>query len=646
MDRLKWRQSLGLFILVAVALVVGGILLSLYRQPPKTIDTALDESLIHLQASRATTFFPNDCVVLSWEVEHIKAIYINGMGTVGVSEQKYCGSTATFTIVLPDNTEHVFTLEMEAWFTRSRNRVLLFVLSCLAVVGLALIGWLPGYYRFKRDTKLLWNDVKASIRCLRHESWTHFFLLMLILAAGFCVRLYLLPHEIDIDEAESFNHYVVVPLFDGIANYNDTNNHLLNTALMHVNFELFGPRLWVMRLPDMLSGVLIILATYCLGRMLFNHDIALVAAALTVSSWALIVASTSARGYGIQGLLVLVALILAAYLLRNENVVAWSLFAVAVALGFFTVPTMLYAFSGIFLWLFVTILLRKKNRSGQVRNLLVFSMGAAWLTSVLYSPTLARLGLSPITGNQYVRPLAHDVFVARVPDALREIWVAWNASLDFLPPALLLILLVMGALTPLRSVIHTIPVYVPLVAVSAAIVWVQQVTPYTRIWIFFLPLYLLLLSAGLVTVLWPIYKRWPRVQALTVLALLAFITEHTLTSLPQNYFNRPYEHIAEQLESDLQENDVLITYNPVMETLAYYLFHVFEDPHIYFFMENLPSPSEGRIFAVIDRWQQLDEVLERVARHELVPGAQPDLVMQDDYLSVYELSFGDLRQIP
>ena len=82
---------------------------------------------------------------------------------------------------------------------------------------------------------------------------------------------------------------------------------------------------------------------------------AISAAALVPSSSMLIEYSTNARGYGIVCLFFMNTILVGAYALRHQNWAAWLLLAVVSALGFYTIPIMLYPFGGVVVWLLISI---------------------------------------------------------------------------------------------------------------------------------------------------------------------------------------------------------------------------------------------------------------------------------------------------
>ena len=150
------------------------------------------------------------------------------------------------------------------------------------------------------------------------------------------------------DEAASFIYYASHPLSIIVTIYGSPNNHILHSILMHAAYRIFGSAEWALRLPAFLAGMAIVPLTYLAARNLPREKAlptrgALIAAALAASAPVLIDYSTDARGYTLLCCFVLICTIAVA---RG----AWRTFAISAALGFYTLPVMLYPFLMLVVW--------------------------------------------------------------------------------------------------------------------------------------------------------------------------------------------------------------------------------------------------------------------------------------------------------
>jgi uncharacterized membrane protein len=187
-------------------------------------------------------------------------------------------------------------------------------------------------------------------------------------------------------------------LWYAITNYHAPNNHVLHTLLVHFSTTLLGYYPWAVRAPAFLAGTLIIPAAYGLGKTVYDRYAALLAAVL-IAWWSVQVAySVTARGYSLVALLSLLTLWLGMLVRREKNLVAWSLIVVLSALGFYTVPVMLFPFGVLFVWLFLENMCAEPGRGYRSKvdytmYWLVAGLASALLTLLFYSPILIYGGM-------------------------------------------------------------------------------------------------------------------------------------------------------------------------------------------------------------------------------------------------------------
>ena len=77
--------SLTVLVCLLAAFAIG-------RSPAPLIDLQFGDTTIHIAADRAWTLWPGDCVVIQWELEGIKSLYIEGAGRIGWGEAEFCPS--------------------------------------------------------------------------------------------------------------------------------------------------------------------------------------------------------------------------------------------------------------------------------------------------------------------------------------------------------------------------------------------------------------------------------------------------------------------------------------------------------------------------------------------------------------------------
>jgi uncharacterized membrane protein len=119
-------------------------------------------------------------------------------------------------------------------------------------------------------------------------------------------------------------------------------------------------------LPAFAAGVLGVPTTYVAIRALNGKHVALITAGLVAGSSGLIEFSTNSRGYSMVCCIWLAILALAVYLLRSPRPSGFLVLGLLAGLGFYAMPTMLYPFGIVMLWLVLRSGQGARRTSGQV----------------------------------------------------------------------------------------------------------------------------------------------------------------------------------------------------------------------------------------------------------------------------------------
>jgi Dolichyl-phosphate-mannose-protein mannosyltransferase len=352
------------------------------------------------------------------------------------------------------------------------------------------------------------------------------------------------------DESASFIYYASHPLSIALTIYGSPNNHILHSVLMHIAYRMFGSAEWALRLPAFLAGVAIVPLTYFAAQRG-----ALIAAALTASAPVLIDYSTDARGYTMLCCFVLLCLIA---LQRN----APRTFALSGALGFFTIPVMIYPFEMLVAW----------GRRKAIRP----AMAAIVIAAALYAPALIISGLGAITSNPYVRPLPFSDVARNFFPYLATVHAHLSAGI----PIVVQILIAIGFLIGVRRQ----PIWIGLALVFVTVA-LQRVLPFPRVWLPFLVLAFITAAAA-----WPWERSEAAVAAALVIALA--ISGFTTERLRETGELRAVREIARELNVRAQPGDPLLALPPSEMPIAFYC-HRVEVLH--------PDLTRPRLFVVENR---------------------------------------------
>lgn len=294
---------------------------------------------------------------------------------------------------------------------------------------------------------------------------------IVIIAVGVVVRVILLFGPPHYDECYTVTDLVwKSPLFF-LSRYPVPNNHVFQTLLVWCVWLVAGNRLWALRLPAFLCGIAILPATYLLARRAAGERAALLATALAAGATPLIEYSAQARGYTLVTLAFLLL-----FLIDDDRVRA-----LLVALGAWTMPTMLFAAAAWALWMAVA------QRAW--RRIAAVAAASAALTFLLYLPILVFSSPASITSNGTVQSLSFGYrdLLRELPRSFADGWQRWSVSftLPFAIVAGCAALVAMARRRPAGILLATaIVAIVPLLLLT-------QTAPFSRIWTMVLPLYLI-----------------------------------------------------------------------------------------------------------------------------------------------------------
>ena len=419
--------------------------------------------------------------------------------------------------------------------------------------------------------------------------------LALLTILGALLRILELQHPMGSDESASWIYYASKPLVIGLTIYGSPNNHPLHTVLMHISGALLGDAEWALRLPAFIAGLVMIPLTYVVGRTVGERG-ALIAAALTATWPALVDYSTDGRGYTLLCCFTLIAAASMVELARGGNTPAALIFALAAALGFFTVPVMLYPFVALLVW--------GMSRSAHRARIAIAAAGAIGLTILFYLPMLIVSGAHALLANPYVQPLSFAAFVHALPTYTVNVWSSMTGGVPIIIP-IMIALGFIGAVVRLRVA----QAILPAIVVIALLLALQRVLPFPRIWLPFLPLIFVIATV------WP----WtPRAElALSIMAAIALsILAIGKPRLRDTGELRAVHPITRELKRRARAGDVVLALPPSEMPLAFYAAR-----------DGLPVEilrpdlrRAGRIFVIENR--DYGQSLEKTLRYfQVVPSA-------------------------
>lgn len=317
-----------------------------------------------------------------------------------------------------------------------------------------------------------------------------------LLLAGTALRLMYLPGPMDYDEAYTFLNYARRPWYEAIADYNSTNNHPLNTFLMHWAYRIGGQRDWVLRMPVFCAGVLVmplaaIWASARLGRRAGLLCLAFVACSPTMIDY-----SVNARGY----MFVTAAALLLDICLdaidagSARSHLAWCGAWLALVFGLWAMPIMIYPLAGSAGWFLLAPCLADRTAFRQRFGSLLRLGGLGCLAVAgLYAPAYIFRGLVAFE-NPFVLPLTFPAWLAETPLAWANALRRWCAGAAPLYAWGIMLAAGMAVLIRQRQTAFRIGT---LFAATFVLFAAQRVAPPPRVWVFLAPWVYVVAAFGL-----------------------------------------------------------------------------------------------------------------------------------------------------
>jgi 4-amino-4-deoxy-L-arabinose transferase-like glycosyltransferase len=375
------------------------------------------------------------------------------------------------------------------------------------------------------------------------------------------------------DESFTYLTYASKPFFVLMSNYSEPNNHILHSILVKISSDLFGAAPWAIRLPGFLFGVLLPLLVFWLASRFYSIRLALTAAALSASNSYLIEYSTIGRGYT---MLCFFSLLIfgAAHSLKEdqENDLGWFAIVVCGALGFYTIPIMVYPLAGSFLYLFVFLVVFGDSRSKSFIKILSCGLSVSLIGLLLYSPVFLVSGFQQLFANKFVSPKTFVFVKEQLPDSLLETVIFWFRDVSAVGAGILGFVLILFFTKDRKFIFLVLSV----LASSVALVFIQRVVPFERVWIFILPLFLIAAARGLFLFLEilsvPLEKNTTLAVPIIICCALAYLVYQNgsiVVSKETGVFPEASQ-LIDSIAPQLKEGDIIVAAAPSDFPLKYY----------------------------------------------------------------------------
>ena len=543
-------------------------------------------------------------------------------------------------------------------FTVERHQAISKLAGLLGLVltvvpGLALIKWAETQKIIgKISTAVrafntsLRSDARSFLSELSLFKWTRaeLWLMFGLILAALITRLASLNIPLTHDEAYTYNAFASRSLWVTLSDYHLPNNHIFLTIIINILTHVFGNHVWLIRLPTIVAGILMVPAAYVLGRRLYSREAGLLSAALVVVFPVLVEYSVLARGYAFVNLFTLLILVFGDQVRENKNRFIWLLLIITNALGFFTIPIMMFPFGALYIWLFLSCVVGDsrgyRSQLDFLKYWLVSGFASAFLTVLLYAPILLT-DSENFFGNSFVAPLSRKTFSTVLVSRLELTWMDWMKVI----PDWLVVLGVIGF--ALSMLLHfkiskpKIPQQIAFFLWIAAYLIARRPSMMERMWLFLVAPVLIWSAGGIIeTLRWGsglFRRKLPLAQTFLGVSLAALFLFGMLTipTIPERWSQKSsVEKAALYLKENIRNGDLVTASVEYFPQLRYY-FGIYEVDQNYL----RKSGQFQRALIVMGKRNTLEEALPKMGSNSDRPAVNMDtlkIILEFDDLFVYE----------
>lgn len=288
--------------------------------------------------------------------------------------------------------------KVEKLLTLNRYRSVQFFL--LAMSGILLFG----LFRLDRISAFLnqlfheaAEGIKSCFLAITKTEVKYILILPFLASVYFAITL-----PVSFDEALTYLVFTSRGPLVSLSYYPFPNNHVLHSLI--TNFTRYLPLTALFDLR--ISSIVINLFTWSIAYKIiaagYNKKTALIITAISALLFLNIYYSYMSRGYSLLNLFFMICLYCTFKITNHQTGKKyWVWFTISSILGFFTMPSFLYPYVTLNLY----ILIRCRD-SFKKQVMMGFTTVAAVV--LLYSPIIIVNGLKALTGNEYVKPISRS----------------------------------------------------------------------------------------------------------------------------------------------------------------------------------------------------------------------------------------------
>lgn len=340
---------------------------------------------------------------------------------------------------------------------------LLFVIAVvIAIYTKQFVRYVKSFFSLlKNNTLAIFNEIKNSN------------LKYILLFSGLCYFYFAITTPITHDEAATYTYFINCPFFTTIGWYPFPNNHILFSIFGQISTKIpFLDLLLAVRLPSIICSLITWAIVFRFVKKYYSENTAMLVTAIGSMLMMTVQYSIFARGYSMLLLFVVISLYAAYNIVKEGSQLKdWAIFTLSSILGLYTVPTFVYPFITINLFI---LCYTYKNLPRQI----FFNILVCIAVFILYTPVFAMMGgIDALADNKFVQPLSRSYVFGYMPIFIISIFTDTFGTLHYItmPIAALCVLYAI-----LKKDKQTVLLWALFGIVPVVLIVIQSVVPFLR----------------------------------------------------------------------------------------------------------------------------------------------------------------------
>lgn len=253
------------------------------------------------------------------------------------------------------------------------------------------------------------SDFGLSLKKLFQDLFEDHYRYILIIPL-FASVYYAFKMPVSFDEALTYLVFTSRNPLVSLSYYPFPNNHVLHSVITNfTRYIPFLPALFTLRISSIIVSLISLLFTYKFISSFLNKKTAIVITGITSVLFLNIFYSYMSRGYALVYLFFIISLYCSYKIVSQSNEKKfWAWLFLSCTLGFFTMPSFLYPFFTLHLYIFL-------KRRSVIKKQLITIFVTVIAVMVLYTPIIIVNGLKSLVGNEYVKPISRMEVLGNLP---------------------------------------------------------------------------------------------------------------------------------------------------------------------------------------------------------------------------------------